>query len=126
MAVSPARPAIHAEAIRDGVRSASGLRPAVVRHPIGNVSEGELDVQTHRFGVDGREGGREAVALARLLVAVGGKLTLAYVVARDANAHRGSSDAPEASDGGRADALLEAVRGETGVEAQLRWNGPLL
>ena len=30
-------------------------------------------------GVDGREGGRDAVALARLLVAVGGKLTLAYV-----------------------------------------------
>ena len=29
-------------------------------------------------GVDGREGGRDAVALATLLVAVGGKFTLAY------------------------------------------------
>ena len=74
-------------------------------------------------GVDGREGGRDAVALARLLVAVGGKLTLAYVVARDAHAYRGTSGAPEASDGGRAEALLEAVRGETGVEAHLRWYG---
>ena len=74
-------------------------------------------------GVDGREGGREAVALARLLVVVGGKLTLAYVVARDAHAYRGTNGAPEASDGGRAEALREAVREETGVEAHLRWYG---
>jgi nucleotide-binding universal stress UspA family protein len=59
-------------------------------------------------GVDGREGGRDAVALARLLVAPGGRLTLAYVVAGDA------------SDGARAEALLKAVRGEAGVEAHLR------
>src|SRR3954451_13460889 len=72
-------------------------------------------------GVDGREGGRDAVALARLLVAVGGKLTLAYVVAGDAHAYRGTGGAPEASDERRAEALLEAVRAETGVEAHLRW-----
>jgi nucleotide-binding universal stress UspA family protein len=64
-----------------------------------------------------REGGRDAVALARLLVAVGGKLTLAYVVARD------TSGAPEACDGRYAQALLEAVREETGLQAQLRWYG---
>src|SRR3954463_11321873 len=74
-------------------------------------------------GVDGREGGRAAVALASRLVAVGGKLTLAYVVAGDAHAYRGARGAPEASDGGRAEALLEAVRRETGVEAHLRWYG---
>src|SRR3954453_7495031 len=74
-------------------------------------------------GVDGREGGRDAVALARLLVAVGGKLTLTYVVARDAHAYRGTSGAPAACDGERAEALLEAVRGETGVAADLRWYG---
>ena len=72
-------------------------------------------------GVDGREGGRAAVALARLLVAVGGTLTLAYVVAPDADAYRGTSGAPEASGERRAEALLEAVRAETGVEANLRW-----
>jgi hypothetical protein len=71
-------------------------------------------------GVDGREGGRDAVALARLLGAMGGRLTLAYVVARGAHVYRGADGAPEASDEGRAEALLEAVRGETGVEAQLR------
>src|SRR3954454_2698214 len=59
-------------------------------------------------GVDGREGGRDAVALARLLLPVGGELTLAYV---------------EASNGGRAEALLEAVRAQTGVEAHLRRYG---
>src|SRR3954451_3884761 len=72
-------------------------------------------------GVDGREGGRDAVALARLLVAVSGKLTLAHVVAGDAHAYRGTGGAPEASDGGHAEALLKALRGETGVEAHLRW-----
>jgi nucleotide-binding universal stress UspA family protein len=68
-------------------------------------------------GVDGREGGRDAVALARLLAAPGGELTLAYVVAPDSH---GAGGAPEESD---AQALLEAVRGETGIEAQLRWYG---
>jgi nucleotide-binding universal stress UspA family protein len=74
-------------------------------------------------GVDGREGGRDAVALARLLVAAGGELTLAHVVVRDARAHRGTSGAPGACDGGRAQALLEAVREEAGVEAHLRSYG---
>src|SRR3954449_2909402 len=72
-------------------------------------------------GVDGREGGRDAVALARLLVAVRGKLTLAYVVAGDAHGYRGTSGAPEPSGGGCAEALLEAALEEAGVEAHLRW-----
>src|SRR3954453_17881913 len=72
-------------------------------------------------GVDGREGGRDAVKLARRLVAVGGKLTLAYVFAGGADAYRGTGGAPEAADEGGAEALLEAVREETGVEAHLRW-----
>jgi nucleotide-binding universal stress UspA family protein len=71
-------------------------------------------------GVDGRAGGRDAVALARLLVAVGGRLTLAYVVA---HAYGDTGGAPEPSDAVRAEALLEAVRGETGVTADLRWYG---
>src|SRR3954454_9397633 len=74
-------------------------------------------------GVDGREGGRDAVALASRLVAVGGELTLAYVVAGDAHADRGTSGAPETCDERRADALLEGVRAETGVETHLRWYG---
>ena len=38
-------------------------------------------------GVDGRAGGHDAIALARLLVAAGGELTLAHVVSGDAHAY---------------------------------------
>jgi nucleotide-binding universal stress UspA family protein len=73
-------------------------------------------------GVDGRAGGRDAVALAELLVAAGGELTLAHIVSGDAHAHGGGPgyEPPEAE---RAQALLEAVREEAGVEAHLRWRG---
>jgi nucleotide-binding universal stress UspA family protein len=73
-------------------------------------------------GVDGRAGGRDAVALAKLLVAAGGELTLAHVVPGDAHACRGGPayEAPEAE---RAEALLKTVREEAGVEAHLRWRG---
>ena len=74
-------------------------------------------------GVDGREGGRDAVALAKLLVAADGELTLAYVFPGDAHAYRGASAAHEASERERAEALLETVREETGVEAHLRGLG---
>src|SRR4051812_30976179 len=109
------------------VRSPNELRRTVGPSPIGKLKLGGTWMfKQIVVGVDGREGGRDAVALARLLVAVGGKLTLAYVVARDARAFCDTSGAPEASDGGRAEALLEAVREETGVEAHLRWTDPLL
>jgi nucleotide-binding universal stress UspA family protein len=74
-------------------------------------------------GVDGRAGGRDAIALARLLVAAGGELTLAHVVPGEAHADRGASPAYEAPEAQRAEALLETVREETGVEAHLRWRG---
>ena len=74
-------------------------------------------------GVDGRAGGRDAIALARLLVAAGGELTLAYVVPGDAHASRGASAGYEAPEAEQAEALLETVREETGVEAHLRWRG---
>ena len=47
-------------------------------------------------GVDGREGGRDAVALAKLLVAAGGELTLAHVLPRDPHLDRIASAAYEA------------------------------
>ena len=74
-------------------------------------------------GVDGREGGRDAVALAKLLVAADGELTLAHVLPGDAQADRGASAAYEALEAERAEALLETIREETGVEAHLRWRG---
>jgi nucleotide-binding universal stress UspA family protein len=74
-------------------------------------------------GVDGREGGRDAVALAKLLVAAGGELTLVHVVPVDPRVDCGASPAYEAPEAERAEALLETVREETGVEASLRWRG---
>ena len=74
-------------------------------------------------GVDGRAGGRDAIALARLLLAAGGELTLAHIVPGDAHAYRGASAAYEAPEAGRAEALLETEREETGVQAHLRWRG---
>jgi nucleotide-binding universal stress UspA family protein len=74
-------------------------------------------------GVDGRAGGRDAIALAKLLVAAGGELTLAHVVPGDAHASRGASAAYEASEAERAEALLETVGEEMGVEAHLCWRG---
>jgi len=71
-------------------------------------------------GVDGRAGGRDALALAELLVVAGGELTLAHVVPGDAHAY-GASAAHEAPEAERAEALLETVREETGVEAHLCW-----
>jgi nucleotide-binding universal stress UspA family protein len=74
-------------------------------------------------GVDGREGGRDAVALARLLLAAGGELTLAHVFPSNAYAYTDASAVQEAPEAQRAAALLEAVREETGVDAHLRWHG---
>ncbi len=74
-------------------------------------------------GVDGRQGGRDAVALAKLLVAAGGELTLAHVIPGSAPADRGAGAVYEPPEAERADALLETVREETGVEAHLRWGG---
>src|SRR5436305_9263862 len=74
-------------------------------------------------GVDGREGGRDAIALAKLLVAAGGELTLAHIVPGDAHAYGGASAPYEASEAERAAAVLDTVREETGVEAHLRWRG---
>ena len=71
-------------------------------------------------GVDGRAGGRDALALAKLLVVAGGELTLAHVVPGDAHAY-GASAAYEAPEAEHAEALLETVREETGVEAHLCW-----
>jgi len=74
-------------------------------------------------GVDGRAGGRDAIALATLLVAAGGELTLAHIVPGDAHANGGADAAYEAPEAARAEALLDTARQETGVEAHLRWRG---
>ena len=74
-------------------------------------------------GVDGGEGGRDAIALARLLVSVDGRLTLAHIYHGDAHVWRGSSPPYEAAEIERTRALLNAAREEAEVDAELRWEG---
>jgi nucleotide-binding universal stress UspA family protein len=74
-------------------------------------------------GVDGNEGGRDAIALARVLLADGGELTLAYVYHGDPHVRRGSSPAYDAAERDRARELLEQAREDAGIEAHLRWRG---
>jgi len=73
-------------------------------------------------GVDEQEGGRDAIALAKHLLARDSELTLAHVLAHDGHGYRGPSAAYEASGWARAAELLEEVRDEAGVEAHLRWH----
>jgi nucleotide-binding universal stress UspA family protein len=74
-------------------------------------------------GVDGQEGGRDAIALARILRAQDGALTLAYVYHGDPHVWRGSSPPYEAAEEERTRELLEQAREEAGMEAQLRMHG---
>jgi nucleotide-binding universal stress UspA family protein len=74
-------------------------------------------------GVDGEEGGRDAIALANILRAEDGKLTLAYVYSGDAHVWRGSSPPFDATERERARGLLTQAREEAGVEAELKSEG---
>ena len=60
-------------------------------------------------GVDDGQGGRDAIALARVLRAPDGELTLAHILAHDGHGYRGPSAAYEASGWARAAELLEKV-----------------
>ncbi len=74
-------------------------------------------------GVDGDEGGRDAVALAKTLAAEDGRLTFAYVYRGDPHRWRGSSPPLEAAEEEHARQLLEKAREEAGVTARVRWHG---
>jgi nucleotide-binding universal stress UspA family protein len=71
-------------------------------------------------GVDHETGGRDAIALARELLADGGAVTLAYVHSGYPMVGRGASPAYEAAERTRAVDVLETARNETGVDAELR------
>jgi nucleotide-binding universal stress UspA family protein len=74
-------------------------------------------------GVDNRDGGRDAIALARVLLADGGKLTLAYIYQGDPHVWRGTSPPFEASESDRAHELLNKAAEEAGLEPQTRCEG---
>lgn len=74
-------------------------------------------------GVDGEAGGRDALALARLLLADGGQLTLANVYNGGSFLVQGATPAYDLVEEDDANAVLEATRREAGLEAKLRIYG---
>jgi len=70
-------------------------------------------------GVDGNEGGRDAIALARLLASPDARLALAHVCMGDALRTRGSTSPYGTAERDRGIELLERERAETGIAAQL-------
>jgi nucleotide-binding universal stress UspA family protein len=72
-------------------------------------------------GADEHESTRDAIALAKTLLARDGEITLAHVLAQDGHGYRGPSAAYEAAGWASAAELLEKVRDQAGVEAHLRW-----
>lgn len=71
-------------------------------------------------GVDEHQGGHDAIALGRKLLAPDGELTLGYVHVGDPYLYRGASAAYEAAERDRSLGLLEYVRGEQALDADLR------
>jgi nucleotide-binding universal stress UspA family protein len=73
-------------------------------------------------GVDGRFGGRDAIALARQLTAEDGQLVLAHVYPWRGDPSLRDYGRYEAAEGVHARDLLTAAREEAGVRAELRWS----
>jgi nucleotide-binding universal stress UspA family protein len=70
-------------------------------------------------GVDGREGGRDAAALARRLCDENGVLTLVYIYPREPRVWRGTTPAYDTEQREKAQELLANARHEMGVDAKL-------
>lgn len=74
-------------------------------------------------GIDGREGGQDALMLARLLLDPEGELVLAHIYPLDPVAWRGGSAAFELAEREEAGTLLRKAREDFGVSAQLVCHG---
>lgn len=72
------------------------------------------------IGVDGQQGGRDAIALAKRLRDLQGEFVLAHVYPGDRVISRGSSPAYDAAQHEDGLALLEEQRQSAGIEAELR------
>jgi len=73
-------------------------------------------------GVDGRQGGRDAAALATQLMARGGTLTLAHIYRDEGGPRVRGYDDHEAAEIGRSRALLQAANDVPGIDVHLRWS----
>ena len=75
------------------------------------------------IGVDGEEGGRDAIALARLLVSRDGELTVAYVFGEEPRDPGTRSGRSVASIRQHAVEVLGRACAEAQIEAHVRWRG---
>lgn len=71
-------------------------------------------------GVDGAEGGRDAIALAKFLLADGGRLTLGNVYPGESYIWRGGTPIYQTIERDDSQALLNREQKEVDVEAELR------
>lgn len=74
-------------------------------------------------GVDDAEGGRDAIALGRMLVGGDGELTLGHVYHHDPPGPWRMADVRVGEERDRARELLERVGSAAGVRAHIRWRG---
>ena len=74
------------------------------------------------IGVDGNEGGRDAIALAKQLVSGEGRITLAHIYPGEAFVWQGGNPAYWPLEEDEVVAMLEAARSEAGIEAALRYS----
>ncbi len=72
-------------------------------------------------GVDGKEGGRDAIALAKQLVSQQGRVTLAHIYPGEPFVWRGGNPAYWPMEEEEVVAMLDAARSEAGIEADLRY-----
>ena len=74
-------------------------------------------------GIDGQDGGRDALALARLLLADSGRLALAHVYPGESFVWRGANPAYQMVEQEDAEALLERARAEAKLDAETQCIG---
>ncbi len=72
-------------------------------------------------GIDEHEGARDAIALAKNLLAWNGELSLVHVLAHDGRTYRGAGAAYEAFSLQRAAEVLEQAREQASLDARIRW-----
>lgn len=72
-------------------------------------------------GVDGHDGGRDAIALATNLLSPGGELTLAHIYTGDPHIYRDTGDAYDIAASNHALDLLTVARDEAQTEANLQF-----
>src|SRR5690348_2626304 len=90
----------------------------------GTTGEHTVPVFEHVVvGVDRREGGRDAIALAARLVSDGARLTLAHVYRGEVSAWRGAVPPFEPTERRQAEQELQTAAREAGVVAEVSCHG---